>query len=87
MSWLSFFLLAVVATASPIVRRQYLLDDTENQLTDGTACREVTILFARGTTEEGNVGELVGPPFFQAVADIIGSDNVAVQGVSPFFSS
>lgn len=61
--------------------RQYIGADTENQLTDGTPCRELTILFARGTTEQGNVGTLAGPPFFQAVANLIGASNVAVQGV------
>ena len=74
--------LASLAFAGPVTRRQYAGVDTENQLTDGTPCRELTILFARGTTESGNVGTLAGPPFFQAVADEIGSSNVAVQGVS-----
>lgn len=41
----------------------------------------VAILFARGTTEQGNVGTLAGPPFFQAVASRIGASKVAVQGV------
>lgn len=78
--------LATLAASTPISlrtlqARQYTGVDTENQLTDGTACREMTILFARGTAESGNVGALAGPPFFQAVVNIIGADNVAVQGV------
>lgn len=55
--------------------------DTRNDLTDGSACKAVTVIFARGTTESGNVGSLVGPPFFSALATAIGSDNLAVQGV------
>ncbi|GAB7347209.1 hypothetical protein MBLNU459_g3315t1 [Dothideomycetes sp. NU459] len=75
-----------LAVANPVglrevQRRQYTGEDTENQLTDGTACREVTVLFARGTTESGNVGTTVGPAFFQAIVSLIGADNVAVQGV------
>lgn len=41
----------------------------------------MTVIFARGTTESGNVGTLVGPPFFSALATAIGSENLAVQGV------
>ncbi|KFX96247.1 hypothetical protein V495_03604 [Pseudogymnoascus sp. VKM F-4514 (FW-929)] len=55
--------------------------DTRNDLTDGSACKAVTVIFARGTTESGNVGSLAGPPFFSALATAIGTDNLAVQGV------
>lgn len=44
-------------------------------------CKAVTIIFARGTIELGNVGLFAGPPFFNALDDLIGEDNVAVQGV------
>ncbi|KAF4966634.1 hypothetical protein FSARC_5683 [Fusarium sarcochroum] len=44
-------------------------------------CKDVTIIFARGTSEMGNVGSAAGPPFFQALADQIGNDKLAVQGV------
>jgi len=81
-SSLATLFLAVLAAANPISRRQYTGATSENQLTDGTPCRALTILFARGTTEAGNVGSLAGPPFFQAVANMIGSGDVAVQGVS-----
>jgi cutinase len=55
--------------------------DTRNDLTDGSACKAVTVIFARGTTESGNVGTLTGPPFFSALATAIGTGNLAVQGV------
>jgi len=44
-------------------------------------CKPYTIVFARGTLELGNVGVLVGPPFFQALKDRLGAANVAVQGI------
>ncbi|KAF5598419.1 cutinase precursor [Fusarium pseudocircinatum] len=44
-------------------------------------CKDVTVIFARGTTEMGNVGTAAGPPFFQALAQQLGSDKLAVQGV------
>nr|POE95407.1 cutinase [Quercus suber] len=81
-SILSATLLSAWAYANPVDKRQYSNVNTENQLTDGTACRAVTIIFARGTFESGNVGSLTGPPFFQAVANLLGSSSVAVQGVA-----
>jgi hypothetical protein len=57
------------------------IDTTENDLADGS-CADITIIFARGTTETGNVGALVGPPFFDAVESQAGTgETVAVQGV------
>lgn len=63
-----------------LARRQENFDgDTQDGLSQ--ECKPVTIIFARGTTESGNVGTLVGPPFFKAVAEKVGADNLAVQGV------
>ena len=44
-------------------------------------CRPVTVIFARGTVELGNVGSLAGPPFFNALNLVLGEDKVGVQGV------
>lgn len=56
--------------------------DTQNGLSSpGSACKPLTIIFARGSGETGNVGTATGPPFFQAVAKRVGAGNVAVQGV------
>ncbi|CCF35717.1 cutinase [Colletotrichum higginsianum] len=65
-----------------ISKRQYN-GDTFNQLTDGTPCRKVTLIWARGTTQSGNVGEAgsEGPVFFNALASRVGASNLAVQGV------
>jgi hypothetical protein len=52
---------------------------TRNELSG--PCKPVTIIFARGTTEFGNVGTFAGPPFFNAVGNRLGDSNVAVQGV------
>ncbi|KAF2644326.1 cutinase precursor [Massarina eburnea CBS 473.64] len=53
---------------------------TQNDVKNGV-CKPVTILFARGTTEGGNMGTLTGPPFVKAVGAAMGADNVAVQGI------
>jgi cutinase len=58
------------------------IDTTKNDLASNR-CADMTIVFARGTTEAGNVGVLVGPPFFDAVKKrMTGSASLAVQGVN-----
>lgn len=52
----------------------------QNDIIDAT-CKPVTLLFAKGTTEDGSMGALVGPPLAQALGLAIGADNLAVQGV------
>lgn len=71
-----------VETGAHLVRRNYTAD-TSNQLTDGTACRAVTVIYARGTWEDGNVGSTdeVGLETFNNLAAIVGEDNLALQGV------
>ena len=44
-------------------------------------CKAVTVIFARGTIELGNVGLFAGPPFFDALEADLAASNVAVQGV------
>lgn len=55
---------------------------SENDLVQGR-CGDVVVVFARGTTESGNVGALVGPPLFEALRQSMGSAGrtLAVQGV------
>ena len=73
---------AAAAVSIPLAARQ-LSGDTENQFTAANTCNGITVLFARGTTESGNVGTLTGPPFFQALASAApgGADGLTVQGV------
>lgn len=44
-------------------------------------CADMIIVFARGTTEAGNVGSIVGPPLLAAVKSAAGGKTVAMQGV------
>jgi hypothetical protein len=44
-------------------------------------CAAVSVIFARGTTEPGNIGTIVGPPFLDNLQQVLGEDNVAFQGV------
>jgi hypothetical protein len=64
-----------------ISKRSTLYGVTANEL---GKCAPVTVIFARGTIELGNIGELVGPFFADALAARLGSQNVGVQGVQPY---
>jgi hypothetical protein len=44
-------------------------------------CKYMAVIFARGTTEPGNVGLVTGPPFFDALSAMIGKNSMSVQGV------
>ncbi|ROV87664.1 hypothetical protein VSDG_09648 [Cytospora chrysosperma] len=79
---------AVAAPASgsatqTLVRRNYT-EEYADQLVDGTACRDVTVIYARGTGQQGNIGEAtdVGPLFLDDLAALVGSGNLAAQGVN-----
>lgn len=54
---------------------------TRNDLESGDGCKDIIIIFARGTSEPGNIGTSVGPQFIQAVESQAGQDKVAAQGV------
>lgn len=41
----------------------------------------MTVIFARGTGETGNVGTVSGPPMFKALRAKLGNNRVTVQGV------
>ena len=73
----AIFGLAIIAIPVKVQKRD---SDTQNDLLDGV-CKTVTVIFARGTLESGNVGSLAGPPFFDALDTDLGTSNVALQGV------
>ncbi|CAO2648757.1 Nn.00g097060.m01.CDS01 [Neocucurbitaria sp. VM-36] len=68
--------------ALPSLALAALSSTTQNDVTNGGACKAMTVLFARGTTETGNMGTIAGPPFVSAIGDLMGgAANVAVQGI------
>ena len=85
---LSIILLGLpLIQSSPIESRQLSSSDTENDLTNGSGCKAITVIFARGTTEPGNVGILVGPPFFDALRSSVGTSALTIQGVNDYSAS
>jgi hypothetical protein len=70
--------------AYALSKRQYS-SSSYNQLTDGTACRAISVIYARGTSQQGNVGDAaaVGPLFFNQIASRVGGvSQLAIQGVT-----
>ncbi|PLB47384.1 cutinase-domain-containing protein [Aspergillus steynii IBT 23096] len=53
---------------------------TENDVAQNKGCKELTFIFARGTTEMGNMGSVVGPPVAKNLNSLTGNQ-CAVQGV------
>ncbi|CAG8909405.1 unnamed protein product [Penicillium egyptiacum] len=54
---------------------------TENGATQNDGCKEYTFIFARGTSEMGNMGTVVGPPVAKQLNSLTGN-KVTVQGVT-----
>lgn len=72
-------------TLTPTVEKRQFTGNTYNQLTDGTPCRPITLIYARGTGQQGNVGDpaAVGPLFFNNLAGLVGGvSQLAIQGVT-----
>lgn len=57
------------------------IETTRDDLAQDAPCSDVTVVFARGTSEPGNVGLLTGPPFFDALSEQLGDRTLSVQGV------
>jgi len=74
-------LLAPLSLAAPASLRARQLGTTANDLVDGSPCKNLLLIFARGTTELGNIGETVGPLLGDNLEALLGVSQVAVQGV------
>ncbi|KAK3390757.1 cutinase-domain-containing protein [Podospora didyma] len=69
-----------ITITETILAKEFGMVTTQNAVSNGQ-CADVTIIFARGTGEAGNVSVLVGPHFFEAVQDKVAPATVGVQGV------
>ncbi|EWZ02857.1 hypothetical protein FOYG_02076 [Fusarium oxysporum NRRL 32931] len=59
---------------------EFTVNSQEDALNQ-THCADITVVFARGTNEGGNVGAVAGPPFLEALREKAASLSVAMQGV------
>ncbi|KAH9875389.1 hypothetical protein J1614_004881 [Plenodomus biglobosus] len=73
--------LASLADASPVEVRQIgSTGTTLNEFTEG-GCRDIMFAWARGSTERGNMGTIVGPPTSNGLKQAFGADAVATEGI------
>ncbi|KAK5136775.1 hypothetical protein LTR08_002071 [Meristemomyces frigidus] len=78
---LSYILYAAsIASAAPLEKRAYTSGKTATDVTDGV-CAPITLIFARGSTEGGNMGSSVGPALAKELISQLGASGVAIQGV------
>lgn len=70
---------SVVAAPAELLTTRQSLPTTENGLSE--ACKNVTIIYARGTNEAGNVGEIGGPAWIDKLRTGLGTTVVTAQGV------
>ncbi|TLS29910.1 hypothetical protein PpBr36_02204, partial [Pyricularia pennisetigena] len=74
-------ILAATASAMPVLEARQTVGTTANEFTQG-GCKDVVLLYARGTTQSGNMGEEPGPALGNALKTRLGAARVAVQGVA-----
>ncbi|KAI1847570.1 hypothetical protein JX266_006422 [Neoarthrinium moseri] len=53
---------------------------TANQFLD-SGCKDVVLVYARGSTQDGNMGDQPGPQLASALQASLGADRIAIQGV------
>ncbi|KAF2198067.1 cutinase precursor [Delitschia confertaspora ATCC 74209] len=67
-----------LANSAAIETRQTLITSKEFSL---GGCRDILFAWARGSTEAGNMGTIVGPPTSDALKRTFGANNVATEGI------
>ncbi|KXJ91039.1 cutinase [Microdochium bolleyi] len=72
---------AVVASPVGLDNRQLGGRTTLNEFTTG-GCKDVIFLFARGSTEVGNMGTVCGPPTSDGIKSALGRNSVATEGIN-----
>ncbi|TLD15372.1 hypothetical protein E2P81_ATG09852 [Venturia nashicola] len=81
-----------IGTIAALTGKDGLLDagigpSTRTELNDGKACGKVIFIFARASTEVGNMGGSMGPQMCNALRKIYGEDQVICQGVGPNYKA
>ncbi|KAJ4288299.1 separase/separin [Collariella sp. IMI 366227] len=69
-----------IALTEESIKARQTSSDTRNELQNGGTCPPVIFIFARGSTESGNLGTL-GPSVGDYLESSLGAANVWVQGV------
>jgi cutinase len=69
-------------TPNPEFVSRQILPTTEEGLRLGLTCGDVVLIFARGSTEVGNMGSIIGPDLARALGRRLGTRDLTVQGVN-----
>ncbi|KAI1100040.1 carbohydrate esterase family 5 protein [Jackrogersella minutella] len=68
------------ASIASSIRRRQSTGTTANEFLEG-GCRDVIFIFARGSTQDGNIGDDPGPQTVDQLKAALGASIVAAQGV------
>ena len=63
-------------------RSAYSSGSTASDIDNNTGCTALTVIFARGTSEGGNIGSIAGPPMFKQLLSDLGASSLTLQGVN-----
>ncbi|KAE8323852.1 putative cutinase 2 [Aspergillus sergii] len=80
------FISLVAASARDIQDHQFLGFEEGDELRKSGSCKDITLIFARGTFQPGLLGLLVGPQLCDALKRSY-SGTVACQGVGPEYTA
>ncbi|KAI1372499.1 carbohydrate esterase family 5 protein [Hypoxylon crocopeplum] len=69
-----------LAVGSASIQRRQSTGTTANEFLEG-GCRDVIFIYARGSTQDGNVGDDPGPQTIDQLKTALGASAVAAQGV------
>ena len=61
---------------------KYTTGSTASDVTDGNGCTPLTVIFARGTGESGNIGSVIGQPMYKQLLADLGARSLTLQGVN-----
>jgi len=75
-------LVGLSAAAGPLLRRQSVQNDVKSG-----SCKKYTLVFARASTEVGNMGGSMGPATCSGLKSKLGAGNVACQGVGGAYTA
>ncbi|KAF2847067.1 carbohydrate esterase family 5 protein [Plenodomus tracheiphilus IPT5] len=78
---------AVGISETALEVRQSTITRTELETGSSSACPKAILIFARGSTESGNMGASTGPPLASALERTYGAAQVWVQGVGGPYSA
>lgn len=60
----------------------YTSGSTASDIDNNSGCTDLTVIFARGTSEGGNIGTVIGQPMFKQLLSDLGASRVTLQGVN-----